>query len=102
MMNVEVKSIEPATKPHRLADATVDLLDSAGDSFTISDIRILQNRQGTPWVTMPSRSIADGNRSFQYLPQIECSKQLHRKIEDAVLEAFEKWKLSRLEVAVRS
>ena len=62
-MNVEVKSIQPATKPHRLADAAVELSDGNGDSIVISDIRILQNRQGQLWVAMPSRSMNEGGRS---------------------------------------
>lgn len=91
-MNVKVKLIQPATKPHRLADATVELADIDGDSLVISDLRVLQNRQGTTWVAMPSRSVNEGGRSFQYLPQIEPNRQLQRKIEDVVLTAFEEWK----------
>jgi hypothetical protein len=45
-MNVKVKSIQASTKPHRLADASVELADSDGDSLVISDLRILQNKQG--------------------------------------------------------
>lgn len=91
-MNVKVKLIQPATKPHRLADASLELADSDGDSILISDVRILQNKQGQLWVAMPSRSVNDGGRSFQYIPQIEPNRRLLRKIEDAVLAAFEEWK----------
>jgi DNA-binding cell septation regulator SpoVG len=101
-MHIIVKSIQPATKLHRLADAIVELADCDGDSILISDIRVLQNRQGQVWVAMPSRSISDGGRAFQFVPQVELNRQLQRKIEDVVLEAFEKWKSSRLETAVRS
>lgn len=101
-MKVKVKLIQPATKPHRLADATVELADSDGDSLIISDIRILQNRQGQTWVAMPSRSVNEGGRSFQYLPQIESNRPLQRKIEDSVLTAFELWKQVQSEAAVRA
>jgi len=94
-MIVTVKLIQASTKPHRLADASVELADCDGDSLVVSDLRILQNRQGQVWVAMPSRSVNDGGRSFQYFPQIEPSRQLQRKIEDAVLTAFEKWKESQ-------
>ena len=94
-MNVKVKLIQSATKPHRLADASVELTDPDGDSLLISDLRILENRQGQAWVAMPSRSVNDGGRSFQYIPQIEPNRQLRRKIEDAVLTAFEQWKQSQ-------
>jgi DNA-binding cell septation regulator SpoVG len=100
-MIVNVKSIQPSTKPHRLADASVELMDRDGDSLVVSDLRILQNRQGQVWVAMPSRSMSDGGRSFQYFPQIEASRNLHRKIEDAVLAAFDDWKLSQSKSEVR-
>src|SRR5260370_27067808 len=101
-MIVKVKLIQPATKPHRLADASVDLTDGDGDSLVISDLRILQNRQGQLWVAMPSRSVSEGRRSFQYIPQIEPNRQLQRKIEDAVLAAFEEWKQSQPKSGVRA
>ena len=99
-MNVKVNSIQRSTKANRLADATVELWDETGDSVVISDIRILQNRQGQAWVAMPSRSVADGGRSFQYLSQVESSKLLGRKIEDCVLAAFENWKNPKAEPEV--
>ena len=100
-MIVNVKSIQPSTKPHRLADASVELTDRDGDSLVVSDLRILQNKQGQIWVAMPSRSVSDSGRSFQYVPQIEPSRQLQRKIEDAVLAAFEDWKKSQPMLEVR-
>jgi DNA-binding cell septation regulator SpoVG len=101
-MNVKVNVIQAATKPHRLADAIIELADPDGDSLLISDIRILQNKQGQIWVAMPSRSVSDSGRSFQYIPQIESNRQLRRKIEDAVLTAFEEWKLSQSTAGVRA
>lgn len=102
-MNVNVKLIQTATKPHRLADATVELADADGDLLVISDIRILENKQGQSWVAMPTRSVSEGGRSYQYVPQIESNRQLKRKIEDAVLSAFEEWNrpVSKTEVPVR-
>ena len=94
-MNVKVTSIQPATKPHRLADASVELADANGDSLVVTDIRILQNKQAQVWVAMPSRSVSEGGRSFQYVPQIEPNRALLRKIEDEVLAAFEDWKQSQ-------
>lgn len=90
-MHVKVKLIQPSTKPHRLADAIVELADADGHSIVVSDIRILQNRQGQAWVAMPSRSLTTGGRSFSYLPQVEASKQLLKRIEEAVLTAYEHW-----------
>jgi DNA-binding cell septation regulator SpoVG len=101
-MNVKVKSIEASTKLHRLADAIVELADSEGDSLVISDIRILQNRQGQIWVAMPSRSVTDGGRSFQYIPQVELNRRLQRQIEDTVLAAFQEWKRTQAQTGVRA
>jgi DNA-binding cell septation regulator SpoVG len=99
-VNIKVKLIQPATKPHRLADAAVELADDNGDSLVITDIRILQNRQGQLWVAMPSRSFNEVGRSFQYAPQVEPNRQLQRRIEDAVLTAFEEWKQSESKTGV--
>jgi len=101
-MKVEVKWIQSSTKPHRLADASVELTDSDGDSLVISDVRILQNRQGQNWVAMPTRSVSDGGRSFQYIPQLECNRPLQRRIEDAVLVAFEQWKHAQYKSGVQA
>ena len=101
-MNIKVKLIQSATKPHRLADAIVELADADGDSLVISDIRVLENRQGQNWVAMPARSVSEGGRSYQYVPQIESNRQLKRKIEDAVLTAFEQWRQSQSNSGVRA
>ena len=101
-MNVKIKLIQTAKKPHRLADASVELADGDADSLVISDIRILQNKQGQVWVAMPSRSVSESGRSFQYIPQIEPNRQLWRKIEDAVLAAFEQWKQAQSDAAGRA
>jgi DNA-binding cell septation regulator SpoVG len=100
-MKIRVRKIESSAKPHRLAEASVELVDADGDSLVISDIRVLENKQGQAWVAMPSRSVSDGGRSFQYVPQIESNRQLQRKIEDAVLTAFEAWSQSQTAVGVR-
>ena len=101
-MKVIVRTIQTSAKPHRLADASVELTDSDGDSLVISDIRVLENRQAQNWVAMPTRSVNEGGRSFQYFPQIESNRQLQRKIEDAVLAAFEEWKQSQSNLGVRA
>ncbi len=99
-MKVTVNLIQAATKPHRLAGAIVELADADGDSLVISDIRILENRQGQSWVAMPTRSVSAG-RSYQYIPQVELNRPLKRKIEDAVISAFEDWKQLQSKTEVR-
>ena len=101
-MNIKVNQIQRSARSHRLADATVELFDEAGDSVIISDIRILQNKQGQTWVAMPSRSVSEGGRSYQYVPLVESSRRLRRRIEDSVLAAFEAWEQSQSNLEVRS
>ena len=101
-MKVKVTTIQTSAKPHRLAEASVELTDSEGDSLVISDIRVLENRQGQNWVAMPTRSVSDGGRSYQYIPQIESNRQLQRKIEDCVLTAFEEWRRAQSVAGVRA
>jgi DNA-binding cell septation regulator SpoVG len=101
-MNVTVNLIQRSVKSHRLADAIVELSDAGGDSLVISDIRILRNKQGQAWVAMPSRSVSESGHSFKYVPVMESNRQLHRRIEDAVLAAFEGWEQSQRETGVRS
>ena len=99
-MNVKVKQIQRSTKPHRLADASIELADCDGDSLVVSDLRILQNRQGQVWVAMPSRSVSDGGRSFQYVPLIEPSRQCSERSR-MQFAAFEDWKQSQSTSEVR-
>lgn len=101
-MNIKVNAIQRSTKSHRLADATVELTDESGDSIVISDIRVLQNKQGQIWVAMPSRSVSEGGRSYQYVPLVEPSRRLRRRIEDSVLAAFEAWERSQSDLEVKS
>lgn len=100
-MNVKVKAITASRKTNRLADASIELTDSEGDLVVISDIRILQNKQGEVWIAMPSRSVSLGGRSFEYFPQVESNKRLQRKIQDVILAAFEQWQQSRSASEVR-
>jgi len=51
---------------------------------------------------MPSRSVSEGGRSFQFVPQIEPNRALLRKIEDAVLEAYDDWKQAQSQAEVRA
>jgi DNA-binding cell septation regulator SpoVG len=100
-MKINVITIQTSAKPHRLADVSVELADADGDSLIISDIRVLENRQGQNWVAMPARSVSEGGRSYQYIPQIESNRQLRRKIEDAVLISFDHWRQSQCNSEVR-
>lgn len=91
-MELRVKGLQPGRKSSILAHATIELTDGDGDSITIDDLRLLRNRQGQLWVAMPSYSVQEpsaAGRSFTYIPTVVLSRELQRRIEDSVLEAFE-------------
>lgn len=90
MLKVEVKSIGPSHRSNVLAQAAVTLSD-ADSSVTISDIRVLENRQGQQWVALPSCAVSKGGKDYSYLPTIELTASLTRELTARVLEAFEKW-----------
>jgi DNA-binding cell septation regulator SpoVG len=89
-MKLEVKSIGAPHRSNVLAQAAVTLSD-ADSSITISDIRILENRQGQQWVALPSYAVSKGGKDYSYLPTIELTASLTRELTARVLEAFEKW-----------
>jgi len=90
MLKVVVKSVGLSHRSNVLAQAVVELSD--GDSsVTISDIRVLENRQGQQWVALPSYAVSSGGKNYSYLPTIELSAPLTRELSSRVLEAFESW-----------
>jgi DNA-binding cell septation regulator SpoVG len=90
MLKVEVKTIGSSHRANVLAQAAVTLSDS--DSFvTVSDVRVLENRQGQQWVALPSYAVSTGGKNYSYLPTIELSAPLTRELTNRVLEAYERW-----------
>lgn len=90
MLKIEVKLISASHRANVLAQAAVTLSD-ADSSVTISDIRVLENRQGQQWVALPSYAVSSGGKNFSYLPTIELSAPLTRELTARVLEAYESW-----------
>ena len=69
----------------------INYLDRSNISITVSDIRVLENRQGQQWVALPSYAVSKGGKDYSYLPTIELTASLTRELTSRVLEAFEKW-----------
>jgi DNA-binding cell septation regulator SpoVG len=90
MLKVEVKTIGLSHRSNVLAQAAVTLSDS-DSSITVSDIRVLENRQGQQWVALPSYAVSKGGKDYSYLPTIELTASLTRELTSRVLEAFEQW-----------
>jgi hypothetical protein len=80
------------TKSHRpnvLASVTIELDTDLG-TITISDARILRNKSGIAWFSLPTFSVTTG-REYQYFASVELSSALQRQVSDAALEEYERW-----------
>jgi len=91
-MLVKVLAFSRSPKPSVLASARIELAADTGDSIIIDYARVLRNKHGQLWLSMPSYSVpATGGRAYEYLPAVILSTKLKREVEDAVLPAFEDW-----------
>jgi hypothetical protein len=82
-------TLKPSHRANVLAAVTVELETDLG-TVTISDGRILRNRSGVPWFSMPTYSVTKG-REFEYFPTVELSPSLHRLVAEKALAEFEQW-----------
>jgi DNA-binding cell septation regulator SpoVG len=92
MFTVEVVAILPPRKPSCLAEATAKIILEDGEYFVVSDLRILKNRNAQTWVALPTYSIKEG-AGWRYEATVELSRELRRKLEDAVIGAYESQRL---------
>ena len=90
-MRITNVEIYPARKPSFLANAKVQLSDDQGNSVTITDFRILRNKQSELWVAVPNYTVPDG-KGWVYEPTIILSRKFQFEISEAVLAAYEKWR----------
>lgn len=91
-MIVTVKAITPPRKSNRLADVTIELSDGNGHSVEITDLRILRAQKTQElWVGVPSFSIPNSHKGWDYVKTCEFSRALFREIESAVLDAYAEW-----------
>src|SRR5258708_30670615 len=90
MLKINVTNVGKGTKGHILASCRVQLTSEDGkDVITILDARVLRNRSGELWVGYPSQSIHAFDGAQRYVPTLEVSRELQRRISDAVLAEFE-------------
>jgi len=90
MFEVKVTNVGRGTKGHVLASCRVQLTSEDGlDVVSILDARVLRNRSGELWIGYPSQSIQASDGSQRYVPTLEFSRELQRRISDAVLTEFE-------------
>jgi hypothetical protein len=96
-MLVKVLSFSRSSKPAVLASVRFEMASDTGESVVIDDARILRNKHGQLWLSMPSYSVPGaGGRSYDYLPAVIISTKLKREVEDAVLPAFETWEKEQM------
>lgn len=86
-------SLKTSHRANVLASVAVELETSLG-TITISDARILRNRSGVAWFSMPTYSVTKG-REYEYFATVELSPSLHRRVSEKALEEFERWEKSR-------
>lgn len=90
MFQVKVTHVGKPTRSNVLASCKVELVSEDGkDSLLVCDARVLRNKSGELWVGFHSQTIADREGRVSYIPTIEFSPNLKRRISDAVLSAFE-------------
>ena len=89
MLKINVVSVGRGSKNHVIASCNVQLTSEDGtDVVSVVDARVLRNRSGELWVGYHSQSISDLDGSQRYVPTIEFSKNLTRRISEAVLDAY--------------
>ena len=81
-------TLKPSHRANVLASVTVELETDLG-TITINDGRILRNKAGQLWFSLPTFSIAVG-RSYEYKPSAELSPALHQQVASAALDEFER------------
>lgn len=78
-MEIDVKIRHRNDSGPTLAYASVEL----GGCLVIRDVRVVEGKNGL-FAAMPSRKIGDKFEDICF----PCTKELHRRINDAVLEAY--------------
>jgi hypothetical protein len=82
-------TLKPSTRQNVLASVSVEL-DTELGVIHIHDGRILKNKAGACWFSLPTFSITVG-KTFEYHAAVELPATLHRQVSDAALAEFEQW-----------
>lgn len=89
-LQIHVQDVRRGTQKHILASCQVSLTTEDGQEIiTIIDVRVLHNRAGDLWVGFPSQPVRDFE-GIKYVPDMQFSRDLKRRITDAVLAEFER------------
>jgi|SRR5215467_7961485 len=89
-------TFKPSHRPTVLASVTIILETDLG-TVTISDARVLRNKAGVLWFSLPTHSVTKG-REYEYFSTVELSPALQRQISDAALSGFVEWEKTQAPV----
>lgn len=88
--------IQPSLKanPNIVANATVMIETEAGAIY-IHDCRLLRNKTGVVWFSLPTFSVQHGSKQFEYRPTVEIPATLAQQVSSEALRAFGEWSASQ-------
>lgn len=82
-------TLKPSTRANVLASVSIELETELG-LIRINDGRILRNKAGQLWFSLPTFSISVG-KTYEYKPSAELSPALHQQVATAALAEFERF-----------
>jgi hypothetical protein len=101
MLQLKLLSLLPPDAKHpanTLAVATIEFRFDSGETFVVTDYRIVKNSNvGPDWVAPPTRwSSPDAAGKTKAIPIVVTTRKTLRQIEDLIFEEFEKQQMARL------
>jgi hypothetical protein len=87
MVSISVQ-ICKSHRPNVLAGASITIQFDGGGSVEIHDCRLLRNKSGILWASLPTYSVQIG-RSYEYRATVALSLSLHQEVTAAILKAYE-------------
>jgi len=101
MLQLKLLSLLPPDDRHpksTIAVATIEFTFDSGETFIVTDYRIVKNSNvGPDWVAPPTRwSSPDSVGKTKAIPIVVTTRKTLRQIEDLIFEEYEKQQMARL------
>lgn len=88
---VSVRSIAPSRKPQAVADLCLVIETDLG-RIEIADCRVLKNRNGIAWFSLPTFAVCDSTgKVLRHEPIVTLTRELKEAVPSIALRAFETW-----------
>jgi len=102
MLQLKLLSLLPPDDKHpknTLAVATIKFTFASGETFVVTDYRIVKNSNiGPDWVAPPTRwSSLDAAGKTKAIPIVVTTRKTLRQIEDLIFEEFEKQQMTQMD-----